>query len=283
MRQFIHLKTKLVSNKFKWTIEKLIIVLLVIITPYIFGQSKNKNSWSTMQLKGKVKTINAIEYSVSMEVSDNFGEIQPSKKNISYSNFFDTAGNTIEYNRYYAGGGLIVKNIYKYDSIGNSIEMNSFDERIISIEKTTFIHDTDNNVTENIILKPNGSLKEKWTFRYDVKGNKIEEKHFDSKEKQIFHLALFYDSIGRQIENKSFTSNGILISSETFAYDNNNNIIESTYSESSNLGTQKLGFAYEFDKNGNWIKRILYRKGVMTNNRKNNVPISITTRNIEYY
>lgn len=283
MSLFFSLRTSLLLDYCKWVKQIFVTLLLVIIAPFIFGQSKHKNTWSTMQLKGNVKNIEVIEYNVNEEIAENFGEIQPSKKNSSSSIFFDSVGNTMEYNRYYGSGVLIVKNIYKYDSIGIAIEMNSFDERKMNINNTKFIRDTANNIIEKNIFNPNGSLEEKRTFKFDEKGNIIEEKHFDENDKLVFHLASLFDNRDRQIENKFFDSKGSLTATETCYYDKNDNIIEAKYSEPKKLETSKLGFVYEFDKNGNWIKRILYNKEVIINNQKSDFPRSITTRKIEYY
>lgn len=52
------LRTSFLLDYCKWVKQIFVTLLLVIIAPYIFGQSKHKNTWSTMQLKGK--TLSAI-------------------------------------------------------------------------------------------------------------------------------------------------------------------------------------------------------------------------------
>jgi hypothetical protein len=94
----------------------------------------------------------------------------------------------------------------------------------------------------------NGRLKRKNTYKYDDKGNEIEKNFYNSSGSLGNKSTYKYDDKGNLIEENSYYSDGSLESKETYMY--------------------------EFDKMGNWIKRVSF---------KEDKPDVITERVIEYY
>jgi hypothetical protein len=65
-----------------------------------------------------------------------------------------------------------------------------------------------------------------------------------------------YDDKGNKIEENSYKTDGSLNYRWTYKYDNKGNKIErNTYNSDGSLG-DKTTYKYEFDKQGNWSKRI---------------------------
>ena len=110
------------------------------------------------------------------------------------------------------------------------------------------IYNEKGNKIEENYYNSNGSLIYKNTYKYDEKGNKIEEYHYDEDGKFNYKTTYKYDEKGNTIEINNYNSDGRLDS--------------------------KYTYKYKYDKNNNWIQQVKY---------KNNKPIQITERIIEYY
>jgi hypothetical protein len=101
---------------------------------------------------------------------------------------------------------------------------------------------------EALFYSPDGEAGNKSTWKYDNRGNMIE--------------ALLYNSDGEAGKKM------------IFKYDDRCNIIEETTYNSDGSIYEAWNYKYEFDKQGNWIKRIEYISII---------PKYIVERGIEYY
>jgi hypothetical protein len=110
--------------------------------------------------------------------------------------------------------------------------------------------------------------------KYDYKGNKIEENSYNSDGSLDSKWTYKYDDKGNQIELNSYNSDGSLSIKWTYKYDDKGNKIEENSYNSDGSLISKWTFIYEFDKQGNWIKRIDF---------KNEIPEFILEREYEYY
>ena len=82
-----------------------------------------------------------------------------------------------------------------------------------------------------------------------------------------------YDNKGKLIEMKNYESDGNLSITTLFKYDEKGNEIEKKLLRANGVNS-KDGTKYEYDIKGNWIKKIDFY---------NEIPQSITIRDIEYY
>ncbi len=83
-----------------------------------------------------------------------------------------------------------------------------------------------------------------------------------------------YDSKRNLIEINRYNFDGALIDKNTYKYDDNGNKIEENNYGSDGTLESKSKYKYEFDKTGNWIKRLDFYF---------DKPISINERLIKYY
>ena len=167
---------------------------------------------------------------------------------------YDKDGNKTEWNRYNLDGSLDKKSTYKYDEKGNRIEKNSYnsDGSYSTVNnfdgKSTYKYDEKGNITERVLRSDSAQEKRKYTSKYDEKGNKIENNRYNSDGSLSFKYTSKYDEKGNKIENNEYNSDGSL--------------------------DKKKTYEYEYDKQGNWIKRIEFTNGI---------PEYILERQYEYY
>lgn len=167
------------------------------------------------------------------------------------------------------------------------------------LEKTSYRYDSQGNKIKEIHYYPEG-VSDLITFKYNLRGKKVEKRWKDSNN-EIDHLATFiYDKKGNKIEKRWSETDGSLLKTATYSYnetgnkiaeviisvkdsmnertifrfDNRNNLIEENLYNSADSIPHRYTFKYlEFDKAGNWLKRLQLEK---------NIPIRITLRVIEY-
>lgn len=194
---------------------------------------------------------------------------------------WDDKGRVIEESVFDTDGNLKYKRTFKYDNNGNNIERE---------DQTAYTHDT------------NRFMYSKYVYKYDNKNNKIGWYREDNIDSSLSPMETYkYDDNGNILEEKSF-SDGVLSAIIKYDYDNNGNLIEvktnsldRDYSSKATINYDEKGneiervetgvidkepikikntYKYEFDKNGNWIKKIEYEDGIAE---------MITKREIEYY
>jgi hypothetical protein len=159
------------------------------------------------------------------------------------------------------------KEKYVYDNQNNIIKIEySFGKQIIFERPSNFIikefHVYKNqNKTLEIIYYLNKKNEIVKTYWYNDSGNVVNG--FTNN----------YDNNGNKIESAILTSSGEKFDIKKMKYDAHGNVIEE-YSVFS-TGYNKYQFLYEFDKKGNWIKKI-------TLDLKENLIHSITIRKIIY-
>ena len=224
-------------------------VLCLVSCNQLEKKTEKKNDLTEENLKGKVKSIKETPY----DAIEKFGQLE--KGDVSYSVFFPSSftiynekGNKIEVNGYNPDGSLYSKTTYKYDEKGNKIEQNKYNS--------------------------NGSLDYKSTYKYDEKGSNIEENRYNSDGSLIVKYTYKYDEKGNIIEVNGNHPDGSFLSKSTFKYDKKGNKIEENINYATDWLDSKSTYKYEYDKNNNWIQQVEY---------KNNKPIQITERIIEYY
>lgn len=187
---------------------------------------------------------------------------------------YDESGNLVEKNGYgyflSIDGTLAHQWTYKYDEKGNQIEVLNVFEK----SRWTYKYDEKGNVLEYNMHKANGSLGIKEKSKYDKMGNKIENNVYSSDGSLRSKYSYKYDKRGNEIEESVYHSDGSLKEKETYKYDEKGNVIEESWYNSNDILVANWKYQYDFDKKGNWIKRISFEDGK---------PTDIREREYEYY
>ena len=165
---------------------------------------------------------------------------------------------------------LLTKKIFKYDDDGNLSEERVYDgngeDLLVKIE---YNYDGNRNLTEiEYYYPPSGdftSIKGK----FDESGNLIESRYYD-KDGEL-NGKYKYDKDGNLSEERNYDQDGELSSKTKYKYDNKGNMSSKIFISDYE---SKVTYKYEFDKNDNWIKKIIYEEGK---------PTFIVNREINYY
>jgi hypothetical protein len=220
------------------------------------------------------------------------------KRNYKY----DDKGNVIEIDWYNADGSPRYSETTKYDGKGNLIEKTEYNSDGSIRNSETNVYDTNGNVLEHTEGK-NTNTGFKYTYKRDSKGkviaeyssygnskvqhlcstykndsngNRIEENDFDLDNKLCNRVTFKYDDKGNKIEENRFNPDGTPDFKITTSYDDKGNIIEESKTNSGGYVYYKYIYKYEYDSNGNWVKRTDYVSEL-------NIPKIIIEREIAYY
>ena len=233
-----------------------------------------------LNLRSNVKSISEMTFR-----TDKYS-LHPFKAEFGRKQDDSNEDNTIIFN---SNGYIIEQNKYKYDILlaeGHNYTLDDFHS-----EKWIFMYDDFNKKIEKIVTDKYLKSIRKEVFIYDT--NKIIVKHFN----EDFHYATIenlLDEYGRIVTKKTFEE-GDFIGYRNFQYNSTHDLIKEVreewaettnfkYDEKRNLiEVEKLEdnkvcsttiFKYKYDAFENWIERVEF---------KNDKPIYITERKIEYY
>lgn len=119
----------------------------------------------------------------------------------------------------------------------------------------------------------------KYRYKYDDNGNLIEQLNYGNEGKLRTRYVYIYN--GNRKEGQYYSDDS-LYRKELFTLDAQGNEIEKTSIEPQSNTTTKYSYTYEFDKKGNWIKRMT-SKLVTKDGKSSLVPSWVTYRTITYY
>ena len=288
-------------------VEKSGILLSLVLLLIGCSNQEKENDWTKNELEGKVKTYNHFSY----EAEKRFGKIVKGKfeegigggflrKNhkttfdrkrhkiemYSYGSNdsselesmwiykYNEKGYNNETNRYDPDGGLITKRIYKYDENGNMIEKIMYRADGSLRDKYVYKYDKNGNRIEKSEYNSDEELKRKYIYKYDEKGNRIEKSKYKSDGNLRYKYIYKYDEEGNSIETSKYKSNESLDFKFTNKFDENGNKIESNKFNSEGSLKSEWNYEYQYDEQGNWIKKVGFENGT---------PTYIREREFEYY
>lgn len=177
---------------------------------------------------------------------------------------YDSKGNILE-RRYYGSDEIIVrKDQYAYtnEASGKQTEIISYaygadgsNGEFIGGEK--YFYDSEGNLKEEYYLPNDRSVTTKKIYTYDAKGNKTTEIDYCPGCSAILSKkVMVYDKNGKIIETQEYKGDSSLLRKNRMSYDERGNQISiSSYDSDGHLEFKEIR-SYEYDKIGNWIKRI---------------------------
>lgn len=216
---------------------------------------KAKNDLASMNLFGKVKSIDEISYKSQggdLAISDKY-------KEHTRQVLFNSAGNITGEFIYNANGSLNNKSSCTFNSKGLRTRYILYDAGGMVYDSVMYDYDDMGNIVEEI------SLGDDARYYYDNNGNRLEETHYDRSTLDgmigipYMKITYKYDQKGNQIE-KSCTEYdpdyGDANSKWTYRYNENGNVIE----ENSNNMFDPPRRTYKYDSLGNLTETSSYKQ-----------------------
>jgi hypothetical protein len=221
---------------------------------------------------------------------------------------YDEQNRLIEEVLYTADGYPTERKLSAYDIEGRRVEEFSPDQSegnsfalkgaIYTAEgarKIQSIYNAEGDLAEVLFYDASDSLISKVSFSYDAEGNLIEDAQYVgdsffkeeeptlaglfSAETPFFRRVYLYDMRGNKVEENIYLA-GSLGRKKTFIYDPNGNLLEEAEYEADGSLIGKVSFHREFNDQGDWVKEIVSKCDITTNEFE---PVIVTYRTITYY
>ena len=244
------------------------------------GKTKWEDYWGRdkkMDFNKIGNLIKKVEYNWPVMQLSMLGGYSEIYKDMITTYRYDSIGNLKDYLMIYSDSSFYSKSVYKYDKYGKLIELKWYrDSRLEnSSERDTYRYFY--NEDGQIIFEEKLDFQDR---RINLTLNSYNEKgQIIKDETYYFNLDCFpgeweyeYDELGNLIEKNQMTGRYI-DSKTTYKYDNLQNPIEKIEYDSDGKIDSKREHKYEFDKIGNWVKRI---------DIIDDIPQYILIREIEY-
>jgi hypothetical protein len=217
-------------------------------------------------LKGKVKTVAAENEDIST----------PGKRKPSSTERFNEKGNLTHRESYDYKGNLSDVTVYGFID----------GDRVLNIKSIEYEYNPPPGMApppppEQTLAKPDARYMVKYKYKYDNKGNRLEEEVYGNNG--ALRVRYVYNRKEKQREELTYSAEGVLATKYLFTLDDKENITEKTeITVKDGSVREKYTYKYEFDGQGNWIKRTT-EKWVVKDGNSIPEPGWITYRTITYY
>lgn len=189
----------------------------------------------------------------------------------------DDKGRVAESSNYDNNGTLTYRTVNFYDEGGRLKEQRS--EETEGATTKAFKYDTDGRLIETSRVNGAGELTGKTNYAYSTGGTRVEYMVYKDKTvagKTVRNL----DAQKRKAEIAFYRVNGARAWIWNFSYDERDNVIGEEFSN--DLSAAKSDYSYEFDQQGNWVKRTESQWYRVSGNLVA-VPFGAHYRTISYY
>jgi hypothetical protein len=251
----------------------------------VFAQTNTARD--TGGLKGTVKSVRIEQAHFEEEIS---GEVVESPRTISQSISYNHRGNYEEIAHYDNMGVLVWNWAVKYDLAGTRQEEFSYEANGTS--RSVYKYSSNGRKCRVTEYNPDGSLSSWHVSVYDSNGNETSRKHYDVDGRLIGNYVYKYDQKGRKVEEIVYGRNatpahtarkrtytydskgnlsemwayerprGGFLGKRIYKYDDDGNLVEEYYVGGDGKTRDRSTYSYEFDSQGNWIKRITHKESL---------------------
>jgi TonB family protein len=231
-------------------------ISLAIVLP---ADGANRTDREHQGLKGPVGSIR-IEVA---KLSVSAGKVVEGPRVRSQKTIYDDKGNLV-WETFYDADSIVGSHYYSYLSSDTQLE-------VAHIRRTNF--------PNSAVPRRRSTIRFKWTHMTDSAGNRTESIVRADDDALIRKFTYFYDRAGKLTSANQYGSTGT--AARTWVYDSAGNVTEGKQFDESGLLTEQVSYAYEYDSQKNWVKRVTSRQ---TGSGKGAaVPIEVTYRTINYY
>lgn len=132
-----------------------------------------------------------------------------------------------------------------------------FDSQNKFLKKIVYVYSETNQLLSITQFDLNDNMQVRREYQYDDRGNRISESVFDDKESLTGGWIYEYDDRDRPIQQTMLSSRGGVENRRLYRYDERDSVIEmESFGKRDPLLYE--AYQYEYDAQGNWIKKITY-------------------------
>lgn len=208
----------------------------------IIDCEKNKEGYSDI--------LNTAYYDVKGNIIEAVGYDQNGVGRTTFVYSYDTQGRLKE-KISYSNGAVYSREEYVYDHGGFAKKEYRFQGHVL---KTKEIYNSDGNIIEKIYYDDDGVSSSKVLYINNNEGKIIEMRVFETNDAVTSKWRNVYDEKGNLTEDFSYSADGSLLGKHVYTYDDHGNYSGISSYRSGVLAGETI-YKYEYDVNGNWIKR----------------------------
>lgn len=294
-------------------IRKLIIAL-ILIHGYASAQINDGYSWKTDELKGNVKSIHEVRtIKDTLETEGDFlQESFYNEEGKLVKRTHEQIGYYLETTKYDFGDNALLKEVemieegthtryqYFYTSYNRLLSIKEIEvqgETDVLITSTEYDYHDQNQAMLSTLLDAKGAvlsstqsfldshLNDTLVVQLDAKGTVLEKeiRRFDNQDRRIFSKSV-KDGIVDWRMNVSYPNDTTIVTETTDQVGTSSDYTEKVFFSNGNLAHMKVegmfnarldyNYTYDYDEQGNWIKRMGYKDGKL---------VFVYKREIEYY
>ena len=206
------------------------------------------------------------------------------KRKLFQTSKFDRDGKRVEKFHYRIDGVALPKTTYSYDSNGVLLKENYYSA--VSGEpylETIYTYDSQGKLKQEISrnIEDNKVFSRK-LYSHDLKRNYTEVVEYNSDSVVRGKLGFSWNNQGKVSEVIGFSPKGEILGKGTISYDEKGNIAEMVCSPSDGSPERREKYTYDFDGQGNWVKKTLYH-WVTEEGKSKYKLMNITYRTMVYY
>lgn len=197
-----------------------------------------------------------------------------------YKAAYDPGRPRLEESYYEPKGALDVRFISEYDSAARKAETTRYSSKGAVTGKTIYSVDAAGRAVEEVSFGAKGSVVSRIVTVYKDASRISESICYGSNEHVLYAFKTLHDSEGRDTDVAYYAPDGRPILKWASKYDDKSNLVEETFD--AGAGIRQWRYAYEFDSDGNWLKRKTLQL-VSKPGGPEFTPVTATYRSITYY
>jgi hypothetical protein len=120
--------------------------------------------------------------------------------------------------------------------------------------------DKADNILEAVHYSSKDDLAGRDFYSYDANGRELEKTTFNANRILLSRRISSYDGDGNRIAETEYSSDGTIPRKTIWTLDSYGNVTQESFFDTGVL-TYKLSYSYEYDRVGNWVKRVKVSEG----------------------
>ncbi len=228
-----------------------ILIGFIVLFMFVSCLSEKTNHLKEMNLTGKVKSVDQITY---VGIKKN-GIIKKGVLKEEYSVLFNSNGNKIKEIWKNSDKSIKSKVLYKYNGFQENVEQLFYDRDDSLNIKIVYKYNKKCSPIFLTVYNNDHKILGKGKYIYNDKGNLIRFSSYDTNGTVTMKETYKYDSLGYIKSKESFAVGDDSVKYEYKRDLKGNPVNIQIFNKHGNYIDIKI-FAYKFDSNGNWVKRI---------------------------